>query len=165
MLSKILSYLTSLALIGAVYSTSFIESSTYAALILTVVWVAIVLGALIATIFGIALFTLDVMKDEMPEEVVKKWNHVEKPNWWISIPLMFGWLSALVYVEWTVTAVVYLLQSIALYVVSYLMHTALKGILENDPENDEGEADLIQYVKDPVVREGLYKAREEKRNN
>ncbi len=162
-MSKILSYLTSLALIGAIFSTSFIENSTYAALVLTVVWVLIILGAFTATVFVIALFTLDIMKDE----TVKKWKHdVKKPNWWVSFPLMFLWLVALIYVEWTVTAVAYLLQAVALLLVSYVMHTALKGSSEDDEDDedkdDEDKDDLIQYVKDPVIRESLYKAREEK---
>ncbi len=158
-MSKFLSYLTSLALIGAIYSTSIIESGTYSTLVLTVVWVLILLGVLAAAIFGIALFMMSAVKYEMPEEIVAKWKVVDKPNLWISIPLMLGWLSALTYVEWTVTAVVYLLETIILLTVSYLMYAKLDELTNPDAD------DMIKYVKDPVVREELYKAREEKRKS
>ncbi len=146
-------------MIGAIYSTSIIESGTYSTLVLTVVWVLILLGVLAAAIFGIALFMMSAVKYEMPEEIVAKWKVVDKPNLWISIPLMLGWLSALTYVEWTVTAVVYLLETIILLTVSYLMYAKLDELTNPDAD------DMIKYVKDPVVREELYKAREEKRKS
>ncbi len=163
-MSKILHYLTSLALIGAICSTSVIENGTYGTLIFVVVWVLILLGALTATVFGVVLFTMGVIKDKFPKEVVERWKNIDKPNWWISIPLMFGWLAALVYVEWTVTAVAYLLESVVLLVLSHLMYSAATSSSKDEDDEDD-EDDMIQYVKDPVVREGLYKAREEKRNN
>ena len=159
-MSKILHYLTSLALIGAICSTSVIENGTYETLIFVVVWVLILLGALTATVFGVVLFTID----KFPEEVVEKWKNIDKPNWWISIPLVFGWLAALVYVEWTVTAVAYLFESVVLLTLSHLMYSAASSYSKDEDDEDD-EDDLIQYVKDPVVRKGLYKTREEKRNN
>lgn len=102
---------------------------------------------------------LGTLKD-VPSEVVEKWKSIDKPSWWISLPLVLGWLWALSVVGWTVTAVAYLLETSLLLTVSYLMYAKFKHFADKDEDDD-----LIQYVKDPAVREGLYKAREEKRNS
>lgn len=45
------SYLRSLALIGAVYSTSIVENATYETLVFVVVWALILLGGVIGAVF------------------------------------------------------------------------------------------------------------------
>ncbi len=154
-MSKILSYLTSLALIGAVYSTSVVENTTYETLVLVVVWALIFLGGTMGAVFTVVLVLLTYNLKEIPPEIAEKWNHIDKPNWWLSLPLLIGWLWALSVAGWTVTAVAYLLETSLLLTVSYLMYVKLRQYVED-------KEDPIQFVKDPAVRKTLHKAIKER---
>jgi len=158
-MSKVLSYLTSLALIGAVYSTSVVENTTYAALVFVVVWALILMGGICGILFTVILAMVNITVKKIPSGVAEKWTSIDKPKWWLSLPLMLGWLWALSVAGWTVTAVAYLLETTLLLTTSYLMFVRFKQFA------GVNEDDLIQHIKDPAVREELCKAREEKRNS
>lgn len=140
-MKKVISYLTSLGLAAAVaFGTGYHE--TLDALIFTVVWILIVVGVLSSVMIFIGLIAMSLIKDKVDDETIEKWHKLDKPKWWVSVPISTIWLVAFISVEWTATAVVYLIQTIALWVSIMLMHHIM---INAQPENKLVKKSVRKY--------------------
>ncbi|TFH00223.1 MAG: hypothetical protein E4H14_19910 [Candidatus Thorarchaeota archaeon] len=149
-MKKVISSLISLGIAAAVaFGTGY--SGTLDALILTVVWILIAIGSLSTVMILFGLIIISVSTDKIDNATLVKWQKMEKPNLWVSIPMSLLWLTAFIYVNWTVTAVAYLVQTTALWISVLWIHYVMKNAcVERDPlsffENDEMK-NLIKNIK------------------
>lgn len=133
--SKIISYAISLGLAAAIaFATGY--NGTLDALLLTVVWIGIVLGVISWVVMGAVGFGVAFADAKLDQADVDKWKAMDKPKWWISIPISIIWLAALGSAEWTVTAVFYLINTIILWTVVYLMRTAVENFVAKPGPTD-----------------------------
>jgi len=61
------------------------------------------------------------------------------------------WLTALVHVGWHVTAVVYFLQTLITWGMTYLLFQAVEVFME--------KSDPLNFIKNPEVKEAIVKSR------
>jgi len=149
-MNKISSYLTSLGIAGAVaFGTGF--NGTLDWLIFVVVWIFILLGIFGALALGFAWGLFAFLPNQIDAAESSTKFKETKPNPWKSIPLSVIWLAAFVHVEWTVTAVVYLISTIALWISFLGIRSHIDKFLGAAKEEN-----MIKHVKDPAVRQRLY---------
>ena len=158
MKGKILTYTVSLAMaIAVAFGTGY--NSTIDALLLTIVWLLIVFGGVIVIAASIGVVMCQYLKDEyIPINIIENWKVLESPNWWISLPLSAIWLSALIYVEWTVTAVAYFIETMLLCLVSTAMFKSIREIVVEKL----GEDDPINSIKNLEVKQAVLDSRKDK---
>ena len=156
MKSKILSYILSMAIAAAVaFGTGYNE--TIDALLLATVWLFIVIGGITASIVAGGIIVIGWLEGEgdLSQGVIDQWKAIKKPNWWISIPASITWLAALVYVEWTVTAVAYFLETLILYSVSVIMFDTIHKLTDDDD-------DPANSILNPSVKQAVLDSRKDK---
>ena len=156
MKSKILSYILSTAIAAAVaFGSGYNE--TIDALLLATVWLFIVIGGITASIVAGGILAIGWLEGEgeISQSLADNWKAIKKPNWWISIPLSVAWLSALVYVEWTVTAVAYFIETLILYTVSVIMFDTIHKLTGDDD-------DPVNSILNPSVKQAVLDSRKDK---
>ncbi len=120
-------------------------------LILVGVWILIGLGSLAAILMGFGIGVLAVVKNTNDDDAVEKWKDIDKPKWFIAVPVAVIWLTALVHVGWHVTAVVYFLQTLITWGMTYLLFQAVEVFME--------KSDPLNFIKNPEVKEAIVKSR------
>ena len=153
MKSKILSYILSLSIAAAV-AFGYGYNDTIDVLLLVIVWLFIVIGAVTAAIVAGGIVVIGWTEEYIPKEVLARWKEIEQPNWWISIPASVVWLAALVYVEATITAAAYLIETLVLWFVSVLMFNTIKKLTNPD--------DPINSIVNPSVKQAVLDSRKDK---
>ena len=157
MKSKILSYILSLVIAAVVvFGSGYNE--TIDALLLATVWLFIVIGGVTAAIVAGGIVCIGWLEGEgeISQNLMDNWKAIKKPNWWISIPLSVAWLAALIYVEWTVTAVAYFLETLILYTVSVIMFDTIHKLTSDDDD------DPINSIVNPSVKQAVLDSRKDK---
>lgn len=112
-----------------VLSTAAFNNSTYEALVLTALWFFIVFMAFGVSAIFVGAYGLDSKIDEAVSQFdldkyqpkLDQWKEAPQPKAWRSAIFLGGSLFTLAYVEWTVTACVYLVLGIAAYLVTVYM--------------------------------------------
>ena len=151
-IQKLKSYAISIAL-ASVVAFGVGHNEIVDTLILVGVWILIGLGSLAAIFMGSGIGILAVMTkaDNDDKEVIQKWKDLDSPNWFIVIPLTLIWLTALVHVGWHVTAVVYFIQTLVTWSVTYLLFQAIETFME--------KSDPLGFIKNPEVKDAILKSR------
>ncbi len=144
------SYVISLVL-AAIVAFGVGNNEIVDTLILVGVWIRISLGSLAAILMGFGIGVLAVTGAKSDNETVRKWEDLDKPKWFIAVPVAFIWLAALVYVGWHVTAVVYLLQTLITWGMTYLLFQSIETFME--------KSDPLKFIKNPEVKEAIKKSR------
>lgn len=139
--SKIISYLISIGIAATIaFGTGYNE--TVDALLLTVVWILIALGLFSWLVMGAVGIGITFAGAKLDQKDVDKWKAMDKPKWYISIPISVIWLTALASANWPVTAVFYLINTIVLWSVVYMMRSAV--------ENYVAKPDIVEKLRKEV---------------
>jgi len=147
-IQRVKSYAISIAL-ASIVAFGVGHNEIVDTLILVGVWLLIGLGSLASILMGFGIGVLAVVEDN--DEVVQKWKDIDLPNWFVTIPLALIWLTALVHVGWHATAVVYFIQMLITWFVTYLLFQAIETfMMKNDPLN---------FVKNSEVKDAILKSR------
>lgn len=161
-LNYFLMRLLSVMIAGAVISTAFVDNSTYETLVLVFVWFLIVIGFIATAIYVIATILLTVIGYDDKIINANDWDKTAPINFYIAIPLAILWLGAFVYVEWTATAVTYLIQVTLMYLSGFLFQSRIKAIKNDVSFNGKertNDDDLTDHIKDPTVKKLVKNAR------
>lgn len=143
--SKILSYLFSLGIAASIAFATGINE-TVDALILAAVWILIVLGAFTWIIMGLVLIGIAFAGADLDQKTIDSWKKMDKPKWWISIPLSIIWLTALGFAGWTVTAVFYFVNTLIMWLVVIGVRSSLETI---DP------SDSLDFIQNDELRDEI----------
>jgi len=151
-IQKLKSYTISIAL-AAIVAFGVGHNEIVDTLILVGVWILIGLGSLAAILMGFGIGVLAVAENTNDENVIQKWKDLDSPNWFVTIPLTSIWLTALVHVGWHVTAVVYFIQMLITWSVTYLLFQAIEEFMK------KGKKDPLAFIKNPEVKDAILKSR------
>ncbi len=143
------SYVISLVL-AAIVAFGVGNNEIVDTLILVGVWILIGLGSLAAILMGFGIGVLAVVENTNVD-AIEKWEGLDKPKWFIVVPVAVIWLTALVHVGWHVTAVVYFLQTLITWGMTYLLFQSIETFME--------KSDPLNFIKNPEVKEAIVKSR------
>lgn len=143
------SYVISLVL-AAIVAFGVGNNEIVDTLILVGVWILIGLGSLAAILMGFGIGVLAVVENTNVD-AIEKWEDLDKPKWFIAVPVAVIWLTALVHVGWHVTAVVYFLQTLITWGMTYLLFQSIETFME--------KSDPLNFIKNPEVKEAIVKSR------
>ena len=143
------SYVISLVL-AAIVAFGVGNNEIVDTLILVGVWILIGLGSLAAILMGFGIGVLAVVENTNVD-AIEKWEGLDKPKWFIVVPVAVIWLTALVHVGWHVTAVVYFLQTLITWGMTYLLFQSIETFME--------KSDPLKFIKNPEVKEAIKKSR------
>ena len=143
------SYVISLVL-AAIVAFGVGNNEIVDTLILVGVWILIGLGSLAAILMGFGIGVLAFVENTNVD-AIEKWEDLDKPKWFIAVPVAVIWLTALVHVGWHVTAVVYFLQTLITWGMTYLLFQSIETFME--------KSDPLNFIKNPEVKEAIVKSR------
>lgn len=147
------SYVISLVL-AAIVAFSVGNNEIVDTLILVGVWILLGLGSFAAILMGFGIGVLAAVENTKANtnaDAIQKWEGLDKPKWFIAVPVAVIWLTALVHVGWHVTAVAYFLQTLITWGMTYLLFQSIETFME--------KSDPLNFIKNPEVKEAIVKSR------
>ncbi|KKM24504.1 hypothetical protein LCGC14_1604400 [marine sediment metagenome] len=152
--TRLTAYATSLVF-AAIVAFGVGHNEIVDTLILVGAWILILVGVLSTIIGSVILFKAgDAVddRDAVDDKIIQNWKDAYNLNWFTRISLAAVWLSAFVHVGWHITAVVYFIQVLIIWLVTHLLFQMINDLNEKKDES-------LDFIKTPEVKDAILKSR------